>query len=100
MEIAEAVLRYLQSNLIATLVIAVVAGFLARQTVSHGKEGNWFRYFMIGLFGSFVGQYAILYFDLKEIMEALGALRFFLDLLVAYVGSFILASILHLIKPL
>lgn len=99
-EIAQEVLRYFQENLLATLVIAPAAGFLARKTVVVGKTGNLLLYFILGLLGSFLGQYAIHYLGLKEILDQLAALRFFFDLLAAYVGSFVLAAILQFIKPM
>jgi uncharacterized membrane protein YeaQ/YmgE (transglycosylase-associated protein family) len=98
-EIVQEVLEYFRENLVVTLVIALIAGFAARKTVAHGEKGNFALYFIVGLLGSFLGQYAILYFGLKEIMEELAAFRLVFDFLAAYIGSFILAALIHFIKP-
>ncbi|MBI4487452.1 MAG: GlsB/YeaQ/YmgE family stress response membrane protein [Deltaproteobacteria bacterium] len=98
-ETAQEVLEYFQENLLATLVIALIAGFSASKTVAHGKKGNFALYLIIGLLGSFLGQYAILYFGLKEILDQLADFRLLFDLIAAYLGSFVLASLVHFVRP-
>ncbi len=98
-EMAQEVLEYFRENLVAALVIALFAGFAASKTVAHGEKGNFVLYLIVGLLGSFLGQYAMLYFGLKETMEELAAFRLFFDFLAAYIGSFILAALIHFIKP-
>ncbi|MFQ5850927.1 MAG: hypothetical protein ACE5JU_10110 [Candidatus Binatia bacterium] len=98
---AQEVLGYFQENLVATLVIALIAGFLAGKTVAYGgKRRGLVFFFAVGLLGSFLGQFAVLYFGLKEVLEQIPEFRLVFDLLAAYVGSFILASMIHFLKPL
>jgi uncharacterized membrane protein YeaQ/YmgE (transglycosylase-associated protein family) len=98
-ETAQEVLGYFRENLLATVVIALIAGFSASKTVAYGKKGNFALYLIIGLLGSFLGQYAILYFGLKEILDEISGLRLVFDLIAAYLGSFVLASLVHFVKP-
>jgi len=98
-EIAKQALDYLTDNLIATLLIAIIAGFGATKTVAFGKKGNPVLYFVVGLLGAFVGQFLILYLGLKEILEEVSAFRPFFDLLAAYLGSFVFAWIFYILKP-
>lgn len=98
-QIAREVLTYLQENLLAAIVIVVVAGFAASKTVAHGKKGSPVLYLIVGLLGSFLGQFAVRYFGIKEILDQVSEFRILFDLLFAYVGSFVVASLIHFIKP-
>jgi len=99
-ETAEKVVEYLQGNLIATVLIGFVAGFLAVQSVMPGKKGGVVLYFVVGILGAFLGQFAILYFDLKGYLDQLADFRLLFDLLAAYFGAFVFASLIHFFKPL
>ena len=99
-ETAQVVLQYFQENLLATLLIAVVAGFAAVKSVAVLKKGNPALYFIVGLLGAFLGQFAILYFGLNEIIDQIPSFRLFFDLLAAYLASFVLASLINFLKPL
>ena len=99
-EIAQEVVKYLQENLLDTIVIVVVAGFAATQTVVHGKKGSPVLYLIVGLLGSFLGQFAVRYFGIKEILDQVSEFRILFDFLSAYVGSFVVASLIHFIKPI
>jgi uncharacterized membrane protein YeaQ/YmgE (transglycosylase-associated protein family) len=100
-EVAEAVINYFQENLLATIVIAPIAGFLAMKTVAHDAKGGILLYFVVGLLGSFVGQYVLVYFGLKEfLLEHVANLSLFFDILASYFGSFVLATLVHFVKPL
>ena len=98
-EIAQAVLAYIQENLLVSLVFAVIAGFAGMKTVSFAKKTNPALFFIVGALGVFLGQFAILYFGLKEIIDQVSEFRFVFDLLAAYVGSFIVASIINIFSP-
>lgn len=97
---AQEVIRYSLDHLIFTFAIAFIAGFSATKSVAHGKKGNLLILFPLGLLGFFLGQFAILYLGLEKILWQLPEFRFIFDLLAAYIGSFILASLIHFIKPL
>ena len=97
---AEEVLKYFQENLLATLAIAFVAGFAAIQSVAPGKSGNFFLYFTVGLLGSFLGHLGMLYFGIDEILRETSNFRILFDFIAAYIGSFAVASVIHMIKPM
>jgi uncharacterized membrane protein YeaQ/YmgE (transglycosylase-associated protein family) len=98
--IAEAAFQYLKENLVVTLAIALIAGFAGVKTVAIAKKGNIVLYLFVGLLGAFLGQFVILYLDLKGILDQLSEFRYFFDLLAAYIASFVVASLIHFVKPL
>jgi len=98
-EIAQAALQYIQENLLVSLVFAVIAGFAGMKTVSFAKKTNPALFFIVGALGVFLGQFAILYFGLKGIIDEVSAFRLFFDLLAAYIGSFIVASLVNFFSP-
>jgi uncharacterized membrane protein YeaQ/YmgE (transglycosylase-associated protein family) len=55
---------------------------------------------LIGVFGLFLSQFVILFFGLQGYLEKLPEFRVLFDFLAAYVGSFIVAAIIHFIKPI
>ena len=99
-EIARETLKYLQENLLITLAIAFIAGIAAFKTVVYEKRGNPVIFLIAGLLGTFLGQFAIRYFALKEVLDQVAEFGIFFDLLAAYIGSFVIVSIIHFIKPL
>lgn len=98
-ETAQAVLDYFKENLLVMLVLALVAGFAARKTVVHGEKTNLALDFLVGLVGAFLGQFAILYSGLNEILDEVPAFRIFFDLIGAYIGSFVIAALINFVKP-
>lgn len=98
-EIAEAAFQYLQENLLSTLLIAFVAGFAGIKTVAFAKKGNPAMFFIVGLLGVFIGQFAIRYLGLEQIIDELPGFRLFFDFLAAYIGSFVVASLINFVKP-
>ena len=97
---AEDVLLYFQDQLLVTIVFGLLAGFLASKTVKMGSSGHLVFFLAVGLIGSFIGQFAILYLGLDRIFDHVHQFRLVFDLIAAYVGAFILASLIHFIKPL
>jgi uncharacterized membrane protein YeaQ/YmgE (transglycosylase-associated protein family) len=100
MEIATEVLQYFQENLLLSLAIAFVVGFLASKTVTHWEKSNIFVYFLIGALGSFLGQFVERYIGLKDVLDQVAAMALLFDVLIAYFGSFVVAAIVHLFKPM
>jgi len=98
-EIAIEVLGYFQDNLVAALVVAFLMGLLANKTVDKWGKGNIVLYFVVGALGSFVGQFASRYIGLKGILDQLAGLWLLFDLVIAYVGSFAVATVFHMFKP-
>lgn len=99
-EMAQEVLSYFQQSVLLFLGIGLVAGFAATKTVAHGRKGNLFFYLIVGVLGFFLGQVAILFFGLKETIDQLPDFRILFDFIAAYAGSFVLAAIIHFVKPL
>ena len=98
-EIAQAALGSIQENLLVSVVIAVIAGFAGMKTVSFAKKTNPALFFIVGALGVFLGQFAILYFGLKEIIDEVSAFRPVFDFLAAYIGAFIIASLINIFSP-
>ncbi|HEY7320620.1 MAG TPA: hypothetical protein VIE89_23900 [Candidatus Binatia bacterium] len=98
-ETAQAVYHYLLGNPVVYLGVAFIAGFAGNKTVAYEAKGGFFLYLLIGLFGLFLSQFVILSFGLQEYLEKLPQFRLLFDFLAAYAGAFIIAAIIHFIKP-
>jgi len=99
-EIAEEVLKkYFQEKLLFALPTALIAGFAGMKSVAPTKRSNPVFYLIVGLLGSFLGQFTIRYLGIKEILDELPHFWFLFDFLTAYAGSFAIASLLHFVKP-
>jgi uncharacterized membrane protein YeaQ/YmgE (transglycosylase-associated protein family) len=99
-ESAAEAFRYLQENLLLSLVIALVVGFLASKTVSHWGKSNVIGYLVVGVLGSFVGQVSVRYIGLQAILDQVSNMALLFDVLIAYLGSFTIAALVHLFKPM
>jgi len=99
-ETAEVVFHYLLGNPVIYLGVAFIAGLAANNTVAHDGRAGFFLYLLIGVFGLFLSQFVILFFGVQEYLEKLPEFRVLFDFLAAYVGSFIVAAIIHFIKPM
>lgn len=99
-EIAREVHAYLQANAVLYAGIAFVAGFLAHKTVVREASSAFVLSAIIGLVGLFLGQFMLFYFGLKEHLEKISEFRLLLDFIAAYIGSFIVATLIHFVKPL
>ena len=98
-ETAQAVYHYLLGNPVVYLGLAFIAGFAGTKTVAYGGKGGVFLYLLVGIFGLFLSQFVILSFGLQEYLEKLPQFRLLFDFLAAYAGVFIIAAIIHFIKP-
>lgn len=99
-EIAQQVIDYLKTNPVLFLGIAFVSGIAAIKSVAHERRAGLFIYLIVGLIGFFLGQFVIFYFGLQEYLEEIAAVRIVFDLVAAYIGSFIVAALIHFIKPM
>lgn len=99
-ETAAEVLRYLQDNLLWSLVIAFANGFLASKTVMHWGRSNMAVYFVIGVLGTFLGQFGVRYSGVQEILDQVSSMSLLFDFVIAYLGSFIVATFVHFFKPM
>ena len=100
MEAAQQVWAYFQAYTLSSAIIAYVAGWAASVTVERGRSRTWVFHIIVGVFGSFLGQYAVVYFGLREILEKLSEFRYLFDFFTAYLGAFVVAAIVHFVKPL
>ena len=98
-EAAQEALKYLQDNLLLSIVIAALAGFAGMKSVSLAKKTNPALFFIVGALGVFLGQFAMLYFGLKGILDEVSQFRLLFDLLAAYIGSFIIAALVNFFSP-
>jgi uncharacterized membrane protein YeaQ/YmgE (transglycosylase-associated protein family) len=94
-----AVLNYFREHLLASLIIVVIAGFAASKSVAMGANRGFFFYLFVGVVGSFVGYFALFYFGLRELLDSLTGFRYLFDFFAAYIGSFVVAALLHFVKP-
>jgi uncharacterized membrane protein YeaQ/YmgE (transglycosylase-associated protein family) len=92
--------QYLQDNLLVALVIALIIGFLASKTVTHWGKSNIAVYFLVGALGSFVGQFVIRFIGLKPVLDQVAGMWLLFDVITAYLGAFVVATIAHLFKPM
>ena len=98
-EAAQEVLTYLQSNPLLLLCIALVAGFAANKTVSSERRLGFISFLIVGLIGLFLGEFMLFYFKLNEYLEDVRGMRILIDFIAAFVGSFVVAAIIHFVKP-
>ena len=91
--------NYLQPSPILSLGLAIVAGFAAVKTVAYDQRPSFVLFLIVGVIGLFLGEFMLFYFRLDEILENISQLRIIFDFVAAYVGSFIVAAIIHFIKP-
>lgn len=98
-EIAQNVIAYVQANVVASIVITFIAGFAATRTVASERRPGVIGITIIGAIGFFLGNFMVSYWGLSEYLENLQGLRIFVDLVAAFIGSFIISTLLHFIKP-
>lgn len=98
-EILLETLMYGIDNPLLTLLIAFLSGFLASRIVAADRRPGILGFTIIGLIGFFLSRFVLSYFQLNETLDSLHELRIFIDLLAAFVGSFVIAGIIHFIKP-
>ncbi|MBI4526503.1 MAG: hypothetical protein HY695_22110 [Deltaproteobacteria bacterium] len=99
-ELAQETFQYLWQQALLSLAIALVMGFFAWKTVGQTRKGAWPLYLLVGLAGSFIGQLTLRYFNLKEVLDQVPDMRILFDLVIAYVGSFVLAALINFFKPM
>jgi uncharacterized membrane protein YeaQ/YmgE (transglycosylase-associated protein family) len=84
---------------LVSLTLAFIAGFAADKTVAYERRsGVWF-FLVIGLVGLFLGEFVLVYARLDEYLEDISEFRILIDFIVAYLGSFFIAAIIHFVKP-
>ena len=98
-ETLEKVAAYLQPNPVLSLGVAFVAGFAAMKTVAYDQRAGFIVFALVGVVGLFLGEFVLLYYGLDEYLEPISEFRILFDFIAAYIGSFLVAAIIHFIKP-
>jgi uncharacterized membrane protein YeaQ/YmgE (transglycosylase-associated protein family) len=98
-ETAQEVFTYLQGSVVISLTLAFVAGFAADKTVASDRRSGVLFFLIIGLLGLFVGEFMLVYSRLEDYLESLSEVRILFDFIAAYLGSFLIAAIIHFVKP-
>jgi len=98
-ETLEKVAAYLQPNPVLSLGIAFVAGFAAMKTVASDQRAGFILFALVGVVGLLLGEFVLLYYGLDRYLEPISEFRILFDFIAAYIGSFIVAAIIHFIKP-
>ena len=98
-EALQQVVAHIETNLAASLVMAFIAGFLATRLVAAERRPGVIGFTIIGSAGFFLAHLVINYFHFSEYLDSLQGLRIFIDLMAAFIGSFVIAGIVHFIKP-
>jgi uncharacterized membrane protein YeaQ/YmgE (transglycosylase-associated protein family) len=98
-EIARDTLSYIQSNMAVNAVIAVITGFAACKSVASDWRDVRLLFIFVGVIGFFLGQFMINFLGLKEFIDQLPEFTWLFDILIGFVGSFIVATIVNFFKP-
>ena len=98
-ETFQKVATYLEPNPLLALGVAFVAGFAAVKTVAYDQRTGFILFALVGVVGLFLGEFVLLYYGLDEYLEPISEFRILFDLIAAYIGSFLVAAIIHFIKP-
>ena len=98
-QITQDILIYFQLNPVLSLVIAFIAGFLATRIVAAERRPGVLGFTVIGLCGFFIGHFMIAYYNYTEYLDSLMELRVLADMIAAFIGSFVIAGVIHFIRP-
>ncbi len=90
---------YLQPNPFLSLGLAFVAGFAAVKTVAYDQRASAILFALVGIVGLILGEFVLVYYRLDEYLESISQFRIVFDFIAAYIGSFVVAAIIHFIKP-
>ena len=92
-------LIYIIDNPVLTLVISLISGFLATRLVTPNRRFGSFVSSVVGLMGFFLGYFVLSYNQLNEHLDSLLEFCIVINLSAAFVGSFVIAGIIHFVKP-
>lgn len=98
-ETLEKVAAYLQPNPVLSLGVAFVAGLAAVKTVAYDQRAGFIFFALVGVLGLLLGEFVLLYYGLDGYLEPISEFRILFDFIAAYIGSFLVAAIIHFIKP-
>jgi len=87
------------SNLNSRNGRTLIAGFLATRIVAAERRPGVLGFTVIGLCGFFIGHFMIAYWNYTEYLDSLLELRVLADIIAAFIGSFVIAGVIHFIRP-
>ena len=99
-ETAQQVLDYLGGSLLVTFVVAFVAGWAASKTVASEWRSGFILWLFVGVAGLFLSQFVLLFSGLQDYIDGISEFRLLFDLIAAYVASFLIAALIHFVRPL
>lgn len=99
-EAARQVTTYLLENPLLSLALALLAGFAAAKTVTLGTRLSIFVAVVAGATGLFLGQFMLVVFGLLQYIDSIPEFRLLFEFIAAYVGSFVVATVIHFVKPI
>jgi len=97
---AREALLYMQGNPVTSLLVALVTGFAACRSVASDWKGFSLLFIFIGFAGFFFGQFMVLFVGLKEVIDQIPQFAFLFDLVIGFIGSFVVATIVNFFKPI
>lgn len=99
-ETAQQVIDYLSATPILSLGLAFVAGFAASKSVTSNGGAGIIGCVLIGAIGLFLSQFVLLSTGLLQYLETISEFRLLFDLAAAYIGAFVIAAMIHFVKPI
>jgi uncharacterized membrane protein YeaQ/YmgE (transglycosylase-associated protein family) len=98
-EIAREAVSYIQAHMASSVLIAGLTGFAACKSVTSDWKHFNLVFIFVGFLGFFLGQLMILSLGLKEFLNLLPEFTWLFDIIIGFVGSFIVATVLNFFKP-
>jgi uncharacterized membrane protein YeaQ/YmgE (transglycosylase-associated protein family) len=99
-ETAAQVIAHLQSNPWLSVGIAFLAGLAAGKTVAYERRPGLLLSLIVGSIGFFLGEWVVIYSGLDFYLQQIAEFRIFFDFIAAYLGAFVIAAVIHFVKPL
>jgi uncharacterized membrane protein YeaQ/YmgE (transglycosylase-associated protein family) len=90
---------YIQANMALSAVIAVITGFAACKSVASDWKGISLLFILVGILGFFLGQFMLIFVGLKDALSQLPEFTWLFDIVIGFVGSFIVATVVNFFKP-
>lgn len=93
-EVIESAIAYLRSNLLSSLVIALIAGGAACRSLAADRLSGPVVYCLIGITGLFVSRLLFVHLELLRYLEQIADFRILADFGAAYAVSLFIAAII------
>jgi uncharacterized membrane protein YeaQ/YmgE (transglycosylase-associated protein family) len=75
-------------------------GFCRNKSVAYESRSGFLLFLFVGVVGLFLAQFMVFFFGFQDYFEKLPEFRFLFDFIVAFIGSFVVAAIIHFVKPM